>query len=176
LKYPNVELDLVSDGRLVDIVATSFDAGVRLAEDVPQDMIAVKFSSDVRFVTVASPAYLKHRTIPATPDDLRQHQCIRQRLPSGKRYRWEFSKRGEEMIIDAPGALTLGVQSRQSPCAFCIASVYRRVEGGRAQSVSERSRCSYVEGSMKTRQRGGNRGSRTRVAPMRERRKLSSVA
>jgi DNA-binding transcriptional LysR family regulator len=106
-RYPNVELDLVSDGRLVDIVATGFDAGIRLAEDVPQDMIAVKFGGDVRFITVASPAYLARRTAPTTPDDLRLHHCIRHRLPSGKRYRWEFSKHGEEMIIDVPGPLTL---------------------------------------------------------------------
>jgi DNA-binding transcriptional LysR family regulator len=106
-KFPNVELDLVSDGRLIDIVETGFDAGVRLAEDVPQDMVAVKFGGDVRFVTVASPSYLARRTIPATPDDLRLHCCIRHRLPSGKRYRWEFSKHGEEMIVDVPGTLTL---------------------------------------------------------------------
>jgi DNA-binding transcriptional LysR family regulator len=106
-RYPNVELDLVSDGWLVDIVAAGFDAGVRLFEDVPQDMIAVRFGGDVRFVTVASPAYLAHRTIPATPDDLCLHRCIRHRLPSGKRYRWEFSKHGEEIIVDVPGALTL---------------------------------------------------------------------
>jgi DNA-binding transcriptional LysR family regulator len=106
-RYPNVELDLVSDGRLVDIVATGFDAGIRLAEDVPQDMIAVRFRGDVRFVAVASPAYLAPRTIPTTPDDLRLHRCIRHRLPSGKRYRWEFSKHGEEMIVEVPGALTL---------------------------------------------------------------------
>jgi DNA-binding transcriptional LysR family regulator len=106
-RYPDVELDLVSDGRLVDIVATGFDAGIRLAEDVPQDMIAVKIGGDVRFVTVASPAYLAGQAAPATPDDLRLHRCIRHRLPSGKRYRWEFSKHGEEMIVDVPGALTL---------------------------------------------------------------------
>ena len=105
--YPDVELDLVSDGRLVDIVATGFDAGVRLAEDVPEDMVAVRFGGDVRFVAVASPAYLLGRTAPATPDDLRRHRCIRHRLPSGKRYRWEFSRRGEEIIVDVPGALTL---------------------------------------------------------------------
>jgi DNA-binding transcriptional LysR family regulator len=106
-RYPNVEPDLVSEGRLVDIVETGFDAGVRLAEAVPQDMIAVRFGGDVRFVTVASPAYLAQRTAPATPDELRQHRCIRQRLPSGKRYSWEFSRHGEEMIVDVPGALTL---------------------------------------------------------------------
>jgi DNA-binding transcriptional LysR family regulator len=116
-RYPNVELDLVSDGRLVDIVATGFDAGVRFVEDVPQDMIAVRFGGDARFIAVASPAYLKCGTIPATPDDLCQHQCIRHRLPSGKLYRWEFSKRDEEIIIDVPGALTLDENSLMTEAA-----------------------------------------------------------
>ena len=106
-RYPNVDLDLVSDGRLVDIVATGFDAGIRLGEDVPQDMIAVRFGGHVRFVAVASPTYLAALTAPTTPDDLHRHNCIRHRLPSGKLYRWEFSKGGQEMVVDVPGVLTL---------------------------------------------------------------------
>ncbi|WP_075289352.1 LysR family transcriptional regulator [Pararhizobium arenae] len=105
--YPEVELDLVSEGRLVDIVEQGFDAGIRLLETVPKDMIAVKFGGDVRFIAVAAPSYLDGKSRPDTPDDLNAHHCIRQRLPSGKRYRWEFSKRGEEIAIDVPGNLTL---------------------------------------------------------------------
>ncbi|WP_026791094.1 LysR family transcriptional regulator [Pleomorphomonas oryzae] len=106
-QYPQVELDLVSEGRLIDIVREGFDAGVRLAEAVPQDMIAVPVGGSVRFVAVASPDYLSEHTPPTTPDDLHRHACIRQRLPSGKRYRWEFVRSGVEMTIDVPGALTL---------------------------------------------------------------------
>lgn len=105
--YPDVELDLVSEGRLVDIVEQGFDAGVRLLEAVPRDMVAVKFGGEVRFITVAAPSYLAARATPKAPDDLQAHRCIRQRLPSGKRYRWEFAKRGAEVAIDAPGTLTL---------------------------------------------------------------------
>jgi DNA-binding transcriptional LysR family regulator len=106
-KYPEVELDLVAEGRLVDIVGQGFDAGVRLGEAVPQDMIAIRIGGDMRFLAVASPAYLSGRIPPAKPDDLRHHRCICQRLPSGRRYRWEFAKHGEETSIDVPGALTL---------------------------------------------------------------------
>ncbi|CDZ67298.1 LysR family transcriptional regulator [Neorhizobium galegae] len=105
--YPDVELDLVSEGRLVDIVEQGFDAGIRLLETVPKDMVAVKFSGDVRFIAVAAPSYLDGKARPHTPDDLYAHCCVRQRLPSGKRYRWEFSKRGAEVAIDVPGNLTL---------------------------------------------------------------------
>jgi DNA-binding transcriptional LysR family regulator len=106
-EYPQVSLDLVTEGSLVDIVEHGFDAGVRLAEAVPQDMIPVPFGGDVRFLAVAAPSYLKAAGRPGTPDELRQHRCIRHRLPSGKLYRWEFEKHGQEIEIDVPGVLTL---------------------------------------------------------------------
>lgn len=106
-RYPGVTLDLVAEGKLVDIVGQGFDAGIRLGEAVPRDMIAVRLSPDLRFLAVASPDYLAMYPAPETPDDLARHQCLRQRLPSGKRYRWEFQKRAEEVAIDVPGNLTL---------------------------------------------------------------------
>ena len=49
-RYPDMSVDLVTEGRLVDIVAGGFDAGVRLGEALPQDMIAVRFGGPVRFL------------------------------------------------------------------------------------------------------------------------------
>ncbi|MDQ1081492.1 LysR family transcriptional regulator [Pseudoroseomonas cervicalis] len=106
-RHPAVELDLVSEGRLVDIVEHGFDAGVRLAESVPADMIAVPLGGEVRFLAVAAPSYLAAQPPIAAPEDLRHHRCIRQRLPSGKRYRWEFSRHGQDIALDVPGSLTL---------------------------------------------------------------------
>lgn len=34
-------------------------------------------------------------------------RCIRQRLLSGKPYRWEFSRDGKEIAVDVPGAFSL---------------------------------------------------------------------
>jgi len=107
MQYPDVELDLVAQGQLIDIVEKGFDAGVRLGDAIPKDMVSVRLGPDVRFVSVASPDYLAARPALKTPDELAEHQCIRQRFPSGKRYRWEFSKQGEEFVLDVPGALTL---------------------------------------------------------------------
>lgn len=106
-RHPGMSLDLVTEGRLVDVVAEGFDAGIRLAESVPQDMIAVRFGGETRFLAVASPAYLATRPAPRTPDDLRDHACIRIRLPSGKPYRWEFERHGQEMALEVEGPLTL---------------------------------------------------------------------
>ncbi|MBB5360451.1 DNA-binding transcriptional LysR family regulator [Rhodanobacter sp. ANJX3] len=106
-RHPQMKLDLVTEGRLVDIVADGYDAGIRLGEAIPQDMIGVRFGGPVRFVAVASPNYLASRKKPKTPDDLKQHECIRFRLASGKMFRWEFAKRAQEITVDVPGALTL---------------------------------------------------------------------
>lgn len=106
-RCPNVHVDLVIEGRLVDIVADGFDAGVRLRESVPRDMVAVNFGGDTRFVAVASPRYLAHHPPPRTPQDLLKHDCIRHRLKSGKLYRWEFERRGQSLSVDVDGPLTL---------------------------------------------------------------------
>jgi DNA-binding transcriptional LysR family regulator len=106
-RFPDVTVDLVVEGRLVDIVADGFDAGLRLADSIPRDMIAVPFGQPVRFICVASPDYLKRAGTPKPPDELMRHRCIRHRLPGGKLYRWEFERAGQGMVIDAPGAVIL---------------------------------------------------------------------
>ena len=39
--YPEVKVDLIAEGRFVDIVAEGFDAGLCPAASVPQDMVAL---------------------------------------------------------------------------------------------------------------------------------------
>lgn len=106
-RFPEVAVDLVTEGRFVDIVEAGFDAGVRLGETVPQDMVAVRFGGDMQFVMAASPVYLQRAGKPKAPEDLHRHACVRHRLPSGKLYRWEFERRGEKLVLDVPGRLTL---------------------------------------------------------------------
>jgi DNA-binding transcriptional LysR family regulator len=53
-----------SAGRLIDIITDGFDAGVRLAEAVPQDMIAVPLGPNTRHVVVGG-AKLFRKQAPA---------------------------------------------------------------------------------------------------------------
>lgn len=107
-RYPDMQVDIVTEGRLVDIVAEGFDAGIRVAETVPQDMIAVPCSPPLRFVVVGSPDHLARHGRPRSPADLLRHPCVRTRHASGAVYRWEFQDKGGETIrIDVQGPLTL---------------------------------------------------------------------
>ncbi len=106
-RYPEVKLDIVTDDRLVDIVGEGFDAGIRLTEQLPQDMIAVPFGPKQRLLVVGTRAYFAKHHAPRSPADLAAHDCIRRRLASGKIYRWEFERRGETINVDVKGSLTL---------------------------------------------------------------------
>lgn len=105
--YPEMSVDLVTEGKLVEIVAGGFDAGFRLAEAVPRDMISIACGPDQRLIAVCSPAYLARRKMPQAPADLLEHDCIRHRLASGSILRWEFERRGESFAQDVSGKLTL---------------------------------------------------------------------
>ncbi|MCE7796734.1 LysR family transcriptional regulator [Sphingobium sufflavum] len=106
-RYPKVHIDLVTEGRLVDVVADGFDLGIRTADLVPSDMIAVSLGTARRFAAVGSPAYFEQHGTPQVPTDLHNHQCIRVRLPNGALYRWHFEKNGQPVQIDVAGPVTL---------------------------------------------------------------------
>ncbi len=100
--YPDVTVELQCDNALVDLVGGGFDAGIRLGENLAQDVVAVPFGGRHRIATVAAPAYLAGRAPPRKPEDLLQHRCINARL-AGAIYRWEFSHKGRDFEMEVPG-------------------------------------------------------------------------
>ncbi|MET0517561.1 MAG: LysR family transcriptional regulator [Burkholderiaceae bacterium] len=106
-RYPAMKVDIVTERRMVDIVAEGFDAGIRLAESVPRDMVSIPLTGEQRMVVVASPQYLQAHPRPQVPDELLAHRCVRWRFSSGTVYRWEFARHGEALTLDVPGPLTL---------------------------------------------------------------------
>ncbi len=104
--HPAVRLDLMAEDRLVDIVADGFDAGIRLAEMVPQDMVAVACSADIGFAVVGTAGYLAEHGEPRVPADLAGHRCVRRRLANGALYAWEFERDGAEAAVAVDGPLT----------------------------------------------------------------------
>jgi DNA-binding transcriptional LysR family regulator len=105
-RYPDVSVEISTEGALIDIVAQRFDAGVRLGEQVAKDMIAVRIGPDWRFAVVGSPVYLAAHGRPKAPQDLTRHRCINLRLPTyGGLYAWEFAKGGRRLNVHVEGQL-----------------------------------------------------------------------
>jgi DNA-binding transcriptional LysR family regulator len=121
-RHPRVTLEVEANDALVDIVAQGFDAGIRLAERLERDMIAVPFGGQLRMAVVAAPRYLARQETPLHPRDLEQHECLVSLLPStGTPYRWELEKDGVELRIPVTGRL-IGSDLRLR-LAACLAGV-----------------------------------------------------
>ncbi|GAP23365.1 LysR family transcriptional regulator [Gluconobacter frateurii NBRC 101659] len=105
LRYPRISLEIVTEERLIDIVAEGFDAGIRFGDSVAADMIALPVGPPQPFVVVASPAYLARKGTPVSPRDLKDHLCIGRRFPSGRCYAWEFEEKGTPFSIRVPSSL-----------------------------------------------------------------------
>jgi DNA-binding transcriptional LysR family regulator len=106
-RYPQVHVDIVTEGRLVDIVADGFELGVRESALIPSDMIALSLRRPQRFAVVAAPSYLDHHGAPQVPADLLEHRCVRVRLPDGSLYRWQFRQGDAIAQIDVEGPVTV---------------------------------------------------------------------
>lgn len=74
-RYPEVEVELDTRMRVVDIVAEGYDLAVRLSALDDSSLIARKVV-DRRVVVAGSPDYFKKRGRPRTPEDLRGHNCL----------------------------------------------------------------------------------------------------
>jgi DNA-binding transcriptional LysR family regulator len=106
-EYPELKIELVNDYGLSDIVADRYDIGVRLGDQVAQDMIAARIGSDMTMAIVGSPKYLESRAETRVPQDLMLHNCINLRLPTrNSLLTWELRKGRRQLQVRVDGQLT----------------------------------------------------------------------
>jgi DNA-binding transcriptional LysR family regulator len=104
-EYPGVRVDVAIVKMPADIIKEGFDAGIRLGEQIERDMIALRVMDAPKFLVVASPDYLAHHPAPDTPRDLQSHDCIRNRLPNGTIFGWQFEKDRRAVQVNVDGRL-----------------------------------------------------------------------
>ncbi|TPN04828.1 LysR family transcriptional regulator [Mesorhizobium sp. B2-3-3] len=101
---PEIELEIVAGGELVDLAAEGFDAGIRPGQFVAADMVAVRLTPPLPFAVVGSPDYLRQRKVPEQIEDLRGHACLRMRRSNGSIAPWPFldGSKPVEVIVSGP--------------------------------------------------------------------------
>lgn len=102
-RHPGVEIEVNATDRVVDLVEEGFDLSIRITDQPAPGTVARKIAP-VRWVTCASPAYLKRAGEPATPQDLLKHQCLFYPGLPALRHGWRYRAGNREVVIPVSGA------------------------------------------------------------------------
>src|SRR3569623_960851 len=73
--YPDITVRLKLADHVATLVDAHIDVAIRIGALPDSAMVALRLGQ-IRWVTCASPAYLRAHGAPATPADLRDHDCI----------------------------------------------------------------------------------------------------
>jgi DNA-binding transcriptional LysR family regulator len=79
-----------------------FDIGFRIGPMRSSSLITRKLI-DIDIVTCAAPAYLARHGRPATPADLKQHDCLLRLLQSGRDDLWDYRAGGQDQQVRVDG-------------------------------------------------------------------------
>jgi DNA-binding transcriptional LysR family regulator len=102
--YPDITLDLDFDNRFVDLIKERFDLALRITALTDSNLVARPLTPCPQ-VVCAAPAYLAKRGTPATPGDLRDHDCLSYSLDRTPK-EWRFrSARGRWIAVNVNGSI-----------------------------------------------------------------------
>jgi DNA-binding transcriptional LysR family regulator len=118
-RYPDIELDLDFNDRMVDLIAEGLDAVIR-SGDLASSSLRARPLGTFRFRLVGAPGYFTRRGLPLHPQELQQHTCLRYRFPSsGLLQEWRFM-----------GTDTTGTQVPCSQTFNSVDALISAAEGG----------------------------------------------
>src|SRR6185436_16594283 len=121
-KYPELDLEIVVSDTALDLVEAGVDCAVR-GTAIPDDSTLVaRHISNVRWMTCASPAYLRKHGTPKRIDDLATHECVRFISPStGRAAPWHFEKDGKRQAFTPRGRVA--VTSLEAAAAIAVSGI-----------------------------------------------------
>jgi DNA-binding transcriptional LysR family regulator len=107
--YPDIELELSSTDRRVDLIQEGMDCVLRVGRIVDETLVARELGA-LRMVNAASPAYLKRYGMPRTLEDLltQGHRMVHYTPTLGSRpFGWEYPAGKTYEMLALPGSLSV---------------------------------------------------------------------
>ena len=108
----DLSLDLNLEDRRVDIVKEGYDLAIRGTDRLEDSSLVARRLMTLEHVLCAAPAYLARHGEPASPADLRGHECVQFTL-SGHADEWTFQRAGQTQRVPVRGA------TRSAPAWRC---------------------------------------------------------
>lgn len=104
--FPEVDVQLDLQDRAANLLEEHVDVALRIGALADSSLIAVRIG-EIRRVMCASPAYLKSRGTPKSPDDLSAHDCISY-PPIQSPSTWRFKRDKTEYVVPVRSRLVVG--------------------------------------------------------------------
>jgi DNA-binding transcriptional LysR family regulator len=103
-RYPRVTADVLFVDRVVNLIEEGIDVAVRIAHLRDSSLVAVPVGQ-VRRVVCASDEYLRRHGVPKTPNDIRNHICIRH-IGLIPRNEWHFRVNNRQAAVPITSIVT----------------------------------------------------------------------
>jgi len=118
-KFPEVDVQLSLQDRPVNLLEEHVDVAIRIGALADSSLIAVRVG-EIHRVVCASPAYLKSRGTPKSPNDLSAHDCISY-PPMQSPTAWRFTRDQKEYVV--PVRSRLVASNLESACDAAQAGI-----------------------------------------------------
>lgn len=120
-QHPDIELELGSSDRSVDLVQEGVDCVLRVGQLGNSSLVARRLG-EMQLINCASPAYLEEHGEPRTPADLDRHWAVNYASPSsGRVLPWEYREDGRTLTRALRSRVT--VNNAESYIACCLSGL-----------------------------------------------------
>ncbi|WP_151687118.1 LysR family transcriptional regulator [Acinetobacter nosocomialis] len=138
-QYPELTVEYTTSQYVPDLLAKGVDVSLYLTESLTDSRFVARRIGTIFSVLCASPAYLEKHGIPESPEDLKNHACLRLVNPSitpdwhllntsGESYQIDI---GGQLIADNPELLLDVVQQDMGIALLPMFSALDAVQNGR---------------------------------------------
>ena len=76
-QYPDIQVQLTLSDRFIDLIEEGFDITLRISELKPDGSLITHTLMPIQRVLCAASSYLETYGTPTSPDDLREHDCLK---------------------------------------------------------------------------------------------------
>ncbi len=102
-RYPDIELEISISDAVINIIAESYDMGIRFGGKIEEGMVAKQLTPSMYDALFASDSYLKTHGIPEQPEDLKYHRTIKYRfITSNQIAPLELNFNQQIITVDTP--------------------------------------------------------------------------
>jgi DNA-binding transcriptional LysR family regulator len=101
-RHPQVQVELSVNNAMVDLISERVDVAIRMSHTLLSSSLVARRLATVAKYACASPAYLAAHGTPRTPEELRNHACLRF-SPLRVEAEWKFESGRSSVVIPASG-------------------------------------------------------------------------